>query len=339
MRHQGLAIRLPKSARPVVAGCFFPWEDCGSSEPGDFDIATTVAAAVAWAADHHRAANRRLNTRVSHLIAERDMLKNSHVEALAAAIEERESRLQEQELHMKQLRAVSLQNEMILNSAGEGILGGDADGRLVFVNPAAARMLGYETHELIGLPGHETFHHSKPNGEPLLKAECPACCTVAGTVGSSTNSDCYWRKDGTSFPVEYMCTPIRANGKILGAVVTFQDISERRLLETRLRQAQKMESIGQLAAGIAHEINTPTQYIGDNTRFLEDVFGGLGAILVACQELREASHADNVSGSLVQRVADAVDAADVDYLLQEIPRAIAPIPGGECAAWRRLSAR
>ena len=133
------------------------------------------------------------------------------------------------------------------------------------------------------------------------------------------DADLFRRQTGVSFPVQYVCSPLSdASGKVLGAVVTFSDITERRMLEAQLSQAQKLESIGQLAAGIAHEINTPSQYIGDNTRFLRDAFADLRPLLVRCLELPGCA----VTDDRWQAIIASIEQADLEFLLKEIPAAI-----------------
>jgi PAS domain S-box-containing protein len=140
------------------------------------------------------------------------------------------------------------QNELILNSAGEGICGLDRQGNITFVNPAAARMIGWEMEELIGLPMHAILHHSKPDGTPYPKAECPTYAAFKDGGVVRMDTEVFWRKDDTSFPVEYISTPIRERGKFVGAVVTFKDI-------TVERQTERLAMLGRVAAGVAHELN------------------------------------------------------------------------------------
>ncbi|MDP2845323.1 MAG: PAS domain S-box protein, partial [Candidatus Methanoperedens sp.] len=134
------------------------------------------------------------------------------------------------------LERLRRQNELILNSAGEGILGLDLQGRHTFVNPSAARMFGYEVEELIGKSSHEIWHHSRSDGSPYPKEECPIYAAYKDGAVYRVRDEVFWRKDGASFPVGYTSTPILKDGKIVGTVVTFSDITERKQAEETLKK-------------------------------------------------------------------------------------------------------
>jgi len=134
------------------------------------------------------------------------------------------------------LEWLSRQNELILISAGEGIFGIDQQGEHIFVNPAAARMLGHKAEELIGQPSHATWHHSKADGSPYPEEECPIHAGYKKGIVRRGDDQVFWRKDGTSFLAEYVSTPIRERGKLMGAVVVFQDITERKQTEAEIAQ-------------------------------------------------------------------------------------------------------
>jgi diguanylate cyclase (GGDEF)-like protein/PAS domain S-box-containing protein len=133
------------------------------------------------------------------------------------------------------LRQLSRQNEMLLNSAGEGIFGLDLQGKTTFINPAAAHMTGWGIDDLLGKRLHDILHYSRPDGTPYLLEECPIYAAFRTGATLSRDNEVFWRKDGTRFPVEYVSTPIIEGDKILGAVVTFKDITERRVLEEQLQ--------------------------------------------------------------------------------------------------------
>ncbi len=111
-------------------------------------------------------------------------------------------------------------------------------------------------------------------------------------------------------------------GAAIGMIGVLQDITDRKVLESQLVQAQKLESIGQLAAGIAHEINTPTQYIGDNTRFLQDSWGQLLGVVDAYRNALQDARADRLTSAKIDECEAAAVAADIDYLVVEVPKAI-----------------
>jgi PAS domain S-box-containing protein len=131
------------------------------------------------------------------------------------------------------------QYELILQSAGEGILGLDLEGRHAFVNPSAASMLGYEVKELIGQDSHAIWHHSKTDGSPYPEQECPIYAAYKDGAVHHVRDEVFWRKDGTSFPVAYTSTPILEDGKLAGAVVTFWDITERKLAKENINESEK----------------------------------------------------------------------------------------------------
>lgn len=155
----------------------------------------------------------------------------------------------------QEIELLRRQNELILNSAAEGIFGLDNHGRHTFVNPAAARMLGYEVSELVGQPSHAVWHHTRMDGILYPENECPIYAAYKDGAVHRVTEDVFWKKNGESFQVEYTSSPIIENGKLAGAVVAFQDITERKRIEAELFKAQKLESIGLLAGGIAHDFN------------------------------------------------------------------------------------
>jgi two-component system NtrC family sensor kinase len=112
------------------------------------------------------------------------------------------------------------------------------------------------------------------------------------------------------------------DGVLQGFEGRFEDITERRVLRDQLLQAQKLESVGQLAAGIAHEINTPTQYIGDNVRFLKKSFGNLASLLKIYDGLWKETLSDTVTVTVRQEVSSALREIDIEFLVREIPKAI-----------------
>ena len=128
-------------------------------------------------------------------------------------------------------------NQLILSAAGEGIYGVNAEGDTTFVNPAALTMLGWQERELIGRDAHTVFHHTHQDGSHYPSHSCPIYAAFNDGIVHVVDNEVFWRKDGSHFPVEYTSTPIRDEGRLVGAVVVFRDVSERRDAEKRLRLA------------------------------------------------------------------------------------------------------
>src|ERR1022692_113789 len=189
------------------------------------------------------------------------------------AIQQDITERKEIEAQMERLRT---EHALILNSLGEGVHWIDDDGRIKFENPAAAKMLGYEVSELIGKLAHPTMHHTRADGAAYPQSECFIYATLRDGVVRRVTDEVFWRKDGSSFAVEYVCTPVYdKNGRSGGSVVIFTDITERKRLEAQLFQSQKMETVGKLAGGFAHEFNSLlTAIIGQSELLLGDLPAG-----------------------------------------------------------------
>lgn len=166
------------------------------------------------------------------------------------------------------LAQLNRRHRLILDSAGEGIYGIDLAGRTTFVNPAAARMLGWEGAELLGQPMHDIVCHTTRDGTPRAHDDCPILAACRDGVVRHVPEEVFWRQDGTGFLVEYVGTPIREHDTLAGAVVIFKDITERKQIEQEMQNADRLALVGQLASGLAHEIGTPLNIIAGNAELL-----------------------------------------------------------------------
>jgi PAS domain S-box-containing protein len=146
------------------------------------------------------------------------------------------------------LHLATRQRELILDSVGDGIYGIDLEGRLTFINQAAARALDYTPDLLTGRDVHDVIHHSHADGTPYSRATSPILMAMRRRESIRMRDEVFWRKDGTSIPVEYSASPLIEDGQISGMVVAFQDVSERRRLE-------KMKD--EFISTVSHELRTP----------------------------------------------------------------------------------
>jgi two-component system, NtrC family, sensor kinase len=205
----------------------------------------------------------------------------------------------------RRLLELEERHRIVAEAASDGIVTMEAGDRIQMVNNAAGFILGYPSQTLVGetlsrfIPGFDAFVASKLAGGPTGGA--------AGEHRSWAPAEMSGRhSNGKELMLEVsLCESVGSFSKrALTAII--RDVTERRLEERSRAQAQKMESIGQLAAGIAHEINTPIQYIGDNGRFLLDAFRDLLKVI----EVRGESS------------AGTCEEVDMEYLSAEIPKAI-----------------
>jgi PAS domain S-box-containing protein len=147
------------------------------------------------------------------------------------------------------------QTELILNSVADGIYGVDTQGKITFINPAAAHMLGFEPDELVGAESHPMMHYSRLDGSAYPHLDCPIWSTLQTGEERHVSDEVFWRKGGSSFPVEYTATPMRQGDAIVGAVVTFRDITAR--VQAERERAALAQAKDELVSMISHEVRAP----------------------------------------------------------------------------------
>ncbi len=145
------------------------------------------------------------------------------------------SRRKQAERALDELRR---RHTLILTQAGEGIYGIDRHGLATFVNPRAAAMLGYSVEDLIGRPMHALLHHTRIDGTPYPDDSCPIYAALRDGEIHRVTHEVFWKRNGASFPVEYISTPLWENSEVTGAVVVFRDVTEQRLVESGLRKRE-----------------------------------------------------------------------------------------------------
>lgn len=157
----------------------------------------------------------------------------------------------------------------ILESIQQGVWGLNLAGEVTFINGAAIRILGYSTaREVLGQPIHKLVQHTQVDGSPYPRERSPIYDSFINKKIHHVEGEVFWRKNGTSFPVNYFSAPIFVSGQCVGSVVSFEDLTEyvamQADIENKRRQAiqnSKLTALGELAAGIAHEINNPLTII------------------------------------------------------------------------------
>lgn len=179
------------------------------------------------------------------------------------------SDITERKEYTERIQELSKQHELILNTVTEGIFGLDADGITMFMNPAAASMFGYEAKEFIGKNSHPIIHHTRADGSHLPQEECPIHMTVLDGQIRSIKEDVFWRKDGSSFLVQYQVTPIIEQGQIQGAVVVFNDVTgEREIVRAKETAELAAQAKSEFLSMVSHEIRTPMNGIVGMTELL-----------------------------------------------------------------------
>jgi len=255
---------------------------------------------------------RRLNEHLEQRVAEK-------TRALDEANQELRREISEHRLADAALREREARMRAIFETAADGIMTFDKRGNIETYNAAAAEIFGRSEEGLGGSSVKELI--SPPQGRP----ESAHIMRYLGVETSSVRSRPFEveavRDDGSVFPGHLTLSEFDIEGRRLFTALV-RDLTEQKRLQCELAQAHKLESVGQLAAGIAHEINTPIQYVGDNTRFLRDSFNDLGQVFDLLDQWLQKAKDGQVDQQLVEQVESAVEQADLGYLADEIPRAI-----------------
>lgn len=217
----------------------------------------------------------------------------------------------------KKVQEASAETELFLGSIPSILIGLDDTGRINQWNPPAAEVFHLLRDQVLGLPidncGIKWLH-------PEMSLEVARWLQ---TEAAYRSNELPYELDNVRRYIGLSVRPIAGNA--LGRkrfILTGADVTDRKNLEVQLRQAQKLEAIGQLAAGIAHEINTPTQYVGDNTKFLKESWNGIANLLQLGGRIRQQAGEGAVPKELLEAFDRAAGDSDLEYLLQEVPKAI-----------------
>ncbi len=215
----------------------------------------------------------------------------------------------------------------ITSSLGEGVFALDPQGRITVLNQAAAEVLGWRESDLIGQRAEASFHPAHTtNGAP--------CVLLEGLEAGRTTrheDDVFVGRTGQAVPVSMTASPILAQGRPAGAVIVFRDVSLRKALESRLREAHKMEAVGQLAGGIAHDFNNILTAILGYSELLGKRAGADDRLARGIEEIRKAAErAAGLTRQLLafgrkQRLAPAV--VDLEATLARLAPTLARVVG------------
>ena len=218
----------------------------------------------------------------------------------------------------EKLRSVHRETKQLLEAISSVLIGVDRDGRVTAWNGTAERTLGIEKDNALG----RLFDDLEIEWDQASVAEGISEC-LANSAPRRLDEVRFKKPDGADGFLGMTLNPLNGGpDKHGGFLLVASDITEHKILQSQLTQAQKLESIGQLAAGIAHEINTPAQYVGDNTRFLQD---NVHSMIEIVDRYAETLNRDSGQRSWEERNAEmkaAIEELDIEYLKEEIPRAI-----------------
>lgn len=187
---------------------------------------------------------------------------------------------QKEELEQEKLLTEDLRQRLqaILDAAGEGITGLDFEGRIIFANAASGHLLGCSSDSLLGARHHELFHHSHADGSPYPAEQCPIHEAIAEGRPYRSDHEIFWRADGHAMPVDVVSMPLHEHGVLVGAVLVFGDITERRAAEEAVRRAlceleRSNRELDDFAYIASHDLKEPLRGIYNYSTFLLEDYG------------------------------------------------------------------
>jgi len=231
----------------------------------------------------------------SQKLLEETQRQAAHMERQTAQLEAQTEELEAQQQELKStaetLAAMEERSRLILGSVKDGIIGLDNDALITFVNPAVSGMLGYQEDELHGQQMHALLHHTYPDGRPFPREQCAMYLSAVDGKVRTVDDEVLWRKDGSAMPVEYSTTPMYKDGVLVGTVIAFRDITERRAAEKALAdQRSALQNIlDQSPIGTAFSTKGVFRYTNPEfVRMFDANVGDSARVIYATPEDREA---------------------------------------------------
>lgn len=194
----------------------------------------------------------------------------------------------------------------------------DGQGKFTLVNRSLAEYYGLEIKDMIG----KTDLDFAKNKEEAMQFQMDDQEVIKNWTEKVIFEEKLTDKKGNVRWLHTVKRPLIDSSGVKSVLGISTDLTERKILEGQLHHSQKLESIGQLAAGIAHEINTPTQYVGDNTRFIRDAFEDLNGVLEKYDQLLEAARNSSITPELIADIEKEIEDADLEYIIEETPNAV-----------------